>query len=229
MTPLGRIACPIFRRTLSPAGRHTICAPLSLCTRGRHRDTVPYQSNFLPRPEGEAAMTRPARAVSIAVSSLLLLAGSAAAQPAGLGCNAQPTAQGTQTLRCPTAITIVAESGAKFELRDRNRDGQVDSVELSNKALLLEVPKKPGRARFDVVTPQAIAAVRGTKWGVDAEGAKTSVFVVDGRVRVARPAGRGSVVLGAGDGVDVEPSGNLTVKRWPSARVTALMARLGQQ
>ena len=173
-------------------------------------------------------MTRPARAVSIAVSSLLLLAGGAAAQPAGLGCNAQPTAQGTQTLRCPTAITIVAESGAKFELRDRNRDGQVDSVELSNKALLLEVPKKPGRARFDVVTPQAIAAVRGTKWAVDAEGAKTSVFVVDGRVRVARPAGRGSVVLGAGDGVDVEPSGELIIKRWPPARVTALMARLGQ-
>ncbi len=101
-------------------------------------------------------------------------------------------------------------------------------VELSNKALLLEVPKKPGRARFDVVTPQAIAAVRGTKWAVDAEGAKTSVFVVDGRVSVARPAGRGSVVLGAGDGVDVEPSGDLIVKRWPPARVTALMARLGQ-
>jgi ferric-dicitrate binding protein FerR (iron transport regulator) len=145
-----------------------------------------------------------------------------------MGCNAELSALGTQTLRCPTAITIVAESGAKFELRDRNRDGHVDSVELSNKALLLEVPKQPGRAKFDVVTPQAIAAVRGTKWAVDAEGAKTSVFVVNGRVRVARPAGRGSVVLAAGDGVDVEPSGELIVKRWPPARVTALMARLGQ-
>ena len=173
-------------------------------------------------------MTRLARAGWIAFSGLLLLTGSAAAQPAKLGCTSAQTSQGTQTLHCPTAITIVAESGAKFELRDRNRDGHVDSVELSNKALLLEVPKQPGRARFDVVTPQAIAAVRGTKWAVDAEGAKTSVFVVDGRVSVARPAGRGSVVLGAGDGVDVEPSGDLIVKRWPPARVTALMARLGQ-
>lgn len=173
-------------------------------------------------------MRRLARAGSIAVSSLLLLTGGAAAQPASLGCNAQQTARGTQTLRCPTAITIVSESGAKFELRDRNRDGHVDSVELSNKALLLEVPKQPGRTGFDVVTPQAIAAVRGTKWAVDAEGAKTSVFVVEGRVRVARPVGRGSVVLAAGDGVDVEPSGDLIVKRWPPARVTALMARLGQ-
>ena len=116
----------------------------------------------------------------------------------------------------------MAESGAKFELGDRNRDGHVDSVELSNKALLLEVPKKPGRVlEFDVVTPQAIAAVLGTKWAVDAEGAKTSVFVVNGRVSVARSAGRGSVVLGPGDGVDVETAGELIVKRWPPARDSA--------
>lgn len=173
-------------------------------------------------------MTMLARAASIAVAGLGLLAGAASAQPANLGCTSAPTAFGSQTLRCPAAITIVSESGAKFELRDRNRDGQVDSVELSSRALLLEVPKKPGRAKFDVVTPQAIAAVRSTKWAVDAEGAKTSVFVVNGRVRVARPTGRGSVILGAGEGVDVEPSGELIVKRWPPARVTALMTRLGQ-
>jgi ferric-dicitrate binding protein FerR (iron transport regulator) len=173
-------------------------------------------------------MTMLARAGWIAFSSLLLLTADAAAQPATLGCTSAPTAQGTQTLHCETAITIVAESGAKFELGDRNRDGHVDSVELSNKALLLEVPKKPGRTRFNVMTPQAIAAVRGTKWAVDAEGAKTSVFVVNGRVSVARPAGRGSVVLGPGDGVDVETAGELVVKRWPPARVSALMARLGQ-
>jgi hypothetical protein len=77
-------------------------------------------------------MTRLARAGWIACSSLLLLTANAAAQPAKLGCNAELSALGTQTLRCPTAITIVAESGAKFELRDRNRDGLVDSVELSN-------------------------------------------------------------------------------------------------
>jgi len=85
----------------------------------------------------------------------------------------EQTAQGTQTLHCRTAITIVTESGAKFELKDRNRDGHVDSVELSNKALLIEVPKKAGGNRFDVVTPQAIAAVRGTKWAVDAADGKT--------------------------------------------------------
>lgn len=173
-------------------------------------------------------MTMLARIASIAVASLGLFAGAALAQPTYLGCTSAPTAFGSQTLRCPTAITIVSESGAKFELRDRDRDGRVDSVELSNRALLLKVPKQSGRARFEVMTPQAIAAVRGTQWAVDAEGGKTSVFVVAGRVRVARPVGRGRVILRAGEGVDVEPSGEVTVKRWPPARVSALMARLGQ-
>jgi len=171
---------------------------------------------------------RLASAGSIAVAGVWLLAGPAAAQPATTGCSSAPTLQGTQVVRCEPAITIVAESGARFELRDRNRDGQVDSVELSNKALLVEVPKKQGRVRFNVVTPQAIAAVRGTKWAVDAEGAKTSVFVVNGQVSVARNAGRGGVVLGPGEGVDVEPAGKLVVKRWGAPRVAALMARLGQ-
>jgi hypothetical protein len=173
-------------------------------------------------PEGEAAMTMLARAGSIALAGLCLLAGDATAQPAKPACTSSHSLLGTQTLRCETAITIVAENGAKFELRDRNRDGQIDSVELSNKALLLEVPKKSGRTRFDVVTPQAIAAVRGTRWAVDAEGGKTSVF------NVTRAGGRGRVDLGPGDGVDVEPSGQLIVKRWPAPRVAALMARLGQ-
>ena len=140
-------------------------------------------------------MTTRARAGWIACAIFGLLAGrpsrAALAQPANLGCTSKPAAQGTQTLQCETAITIVTEDGAKFELKDRNRDGHVDSVELSNKALLIEVPKKPGGNRFNVVTPQAIAAVRGTKWAVDASEGKTSVFVVDGSVNVTRPAGGG--------------------------------------
>ena len=162
-----------------------------------------------------------------AVSACLLLAPHDVAAQAG-GCTSVPSANASQTLRCDNGITIVAENGAKFELKDRNRDGHVDSAELSSKALLVEVPKKPGGNRFEVVTPQAIAAVRGTRWAVDATEGKTSVLVVEGRVSVARPAGGRRVVLGPGDGVDVEATGALTVKHWAPARVAALLARLGQ-
>lgn len=170
-----------------------------------------------------------ARAGFFALAGSFLLVGSATAQPAAnAGCTASPSAAGTQTWRCDNGITIVAENGARFELKDANRDGHIDSVELSNKALLIEVPKKPRGNPFKVLTPQAIAAVRGTKWAVDVADVKTSVFVADGRVGVTRRARGRGVVLGPGEGVDVEATGPLTVKTWGQPRVDALMARLGQ-
>src|SRR4051794_25623890 len=137
----------------------------------------------------------------VALACFFLPAGNAVAQRANLGCTSEPSASASQTLHCDNGITIVTESGAKFELKDRNRDGHVDAVELSSKALLLEVPKKPGGNRFEVLTPQAIAAVRGTKWAVDAADAKTSVFVVEGRVAGRRRKGSHSGALGPRGGV----------------------------
>ncbi|MCK1714694.1 MULTISPECIES: FecR domain-containing protein [unclassified Bradyrhizobium] len=170
-----------------------------------------------------------ARAGFFALASSFLVNGYAAAQPAAnAGCTPSPSAAGTQTWRCDNGITIVAENGARFELKDANRDGHIDSVELSSKALLIEVPKKLGGHPFKVLTPQAIAAVRGTRWAVDVADAKTSVFVADGRVGVNRRARGRGVVLGPGEGVDVEASGPLTVKQWGQPRIDALMARLRQ-
>jgi ferric-dicitrate binding protein FerR (iron transport regulator) len=177
----------------------------------------------------EAGMTKVARAGFFVLACSFPLMGSALAQPAtNAGCTSSASAAGTQTWRCDNGITIVAENGARFELKDANRDGHIDSIELSSKALLVEVPKKPGGNPFRVLTPQAIAAVRGTKWAVDVADAKTSVFVANGRVGVSRRARGRAVVLGPGEGVDVEATGPLTVKQWGQPRVDALMARLGQ-
>ena len=153
----------------------------------------------------------------------------AAAQTTIAGCTSVGQTAAAQTLHCEGGITIVAENGARYSLKDRNHDGRIDQVELTGKALLLDVPKQSRDKTFEVTTPQAIAAVRGTKWAVDAADDKTSVFVARGRVAVGRSSGRrSSVVLGPGEGVDVESTGPLTVKKWPPARVAALMARLGQ-
>lgn len=150
----------------------------------------------------------------------------AAAQPAIQGCSSENSVGNTQTLHCG-GITIIAEEGARFTVQ-RARSGRAEGVELDGKALLIEVPAKSGGNGFQVMTPQAIAAVRGTKWAVDVAGDKTSVFVVNGRVSVGRRTGTHVVVLGSGEGVDVVPDAPLTVKRWAAARVSALMARLGQ-
>jgi ferric-dicitrate binding protein FerR (iron transport regulator) len=134
-----------------------------------------------------------------------------------------------QTLQCEGGVTIIVENGAQYTLGDANHDGRIDSVELSSKALLLDVQRKSSGKKFQVNTPQAIAAVRGTRWAVDVSEGKTSVFVVHGRVNVGRSTRRDrQVVLGPGEGVDVEASAPLVVKRWAPARVSALMARLGQ-
>jgi len=153
----------------------------------------------------------------------------AAAQPANMGCATESPANAPQTLRCEGGVTIVAENGARFTLQDRDGNGRVDSAELSSKALLLDVPKKQGGNRFQVTTPQAIAAVRGTKWAVDVGDSKTSVFVVRGAVGVRRPHTGSEVVLSPGAGIDAEEgSRELKVKRWGAPRVAGLMARFGQ-
>ena len=153
----------------------------------------------------------------------------ASAQPATMGCSSEHLSNAAQTLRCRGGVTIVAEDGAMFTLQSHNRSGNVDSVDLQSKALLVDAPKQRGGNRFEVTTPQAIAAVRGTKWAVDAQETRTSVLVLRGQVAVRRSAGAGQVVLGPGQGVDVDPgTGPLIVKRWPQPRVDALLARLGQ-
>lgn len=160
---------------------------------------------------------------------VLLLSGAAVAQQANVKCTSANPMNAAQTLQCEGGVTIVAENGAQYMIGDANHDGRVDAVELSSKALLLEVQRKQGGRKFQVNTPQAIAAVRGTRWAVDVAEGKTSVFVVHGKVNVGRRSGADrQVVLGPGEGVDVEASSPLVVKRWAPARVSALMARLGQ-
>jgi ferric-dicitrate binding protein FerR (iron transport regulator) len=156
-------------------------------------------------------------------------AGAALAQSAGLGCTLQAVAGTSRhVLACPGGVRITAEAGARYMLTDRNQDGSADGVALRSKALLPEVPAAT-QGGFVVVTPQAIAAVRGTVWAVDAARGKTSVFVVEGRVAVQRPTSDARVVLGPGQGVDVERgAGPLEVKRWGAARAAALLARLGR-
>ncbi len=167
-----------------------------------------------------------ARITCLAIVCIFAGVDAAPAQQAAMGCSSEHPPNAAQVLRCRGSVTIIAEHGARFTLQDRDKNAEVDSVDLQSKALLVDAPKQRGKNRFEVTTPQAIAAVRGTKWAVDATEGKSSVFVVNGRVSVARRAGANRVVLGPGEGVDVEATGALTVKRWPPARVAALLARL---
>lgn len=168
-----------------------------------------------------------ARIICLALICAIAGAEPTPAQQAGTGCQSEPGPKTAQTLRCGDRLIIVAEDGAKFTLQARNRD--VTSVNLQSKAVLIEEARQPGKSHFRVITPQAIAAVRGTKWAVDVQETRTSVLVLNGEVTVRKPNGPRRVVLGPGEGVDVDQgSDSLAVKRWAQARVDALLARLGQ-
>jgi len=153
------------------------------------------------------------------------------AQAQGAGCVMQSAGAPTrQVLVCRDGLVIEAEAGADYTLLDRNRDGRPDAARLQGRALYIDVQPRSRGSNFQVLTPQAIAAVRGTQWAVDVADGKTSVFVVAGRVTVRRSNAPTSVNLGPGEGVDVETGpAPLTVRRWPIARANALLARFGRQ
>jgi hypothetical protein len=178
---------------------------------------------------GDTDMGALARVTFMAVICATLSVAAASAQQAATGCSSEQRPNAAQTLRCRGGLIIVAEDGAKFTVQSHSKNGDVDAVELQSKALLIDAPKQKAKNRFQVITPQAIAAVRGTKWAVDAQESRTSVLVLRGQVAVRRPSGAGQVLLGPGEGVDVDPGTEpLVVKRWPQPRVDALLARLGQ-
>lgn len=146
------------------------------------------------------------------------------------GCTIEPIG-GTSRHRiiCRDGLSVIVEKGARYTLLSRSGGKNVDAVRLEGKALLLDFSGRGGSAGVEVVTPQAIAAVRGTKWVVDVAKGSTSVFVIAGRVEVRRSNETSKVSLQPGEGVDVdEGSGPLTIKRWPTSRVNALLSRLGQ-
>lgn len=80
---------------------------------------------------------------------------------------------------------------------------------------------------FQVRTPLAIASVRSTEWLVEhalADG--SAVFVREGRVGVRAP--RQLVVLEAGEGITVPPSGEAQeVKTWGAERIARSVTALG--
>ena len=73
----------------------------------------------------------------------------------------------------------------------------------------------------------AVASVRGTEYLVDSADAASAVFVVEGRVAVSSRAGAGTVVIRAGQGVDVTAEYvPLVVKTWGAKRRDAALARV---
>jgi ferric-dicitrate binding protein FerR (iron transport regulator) len=131
-----------------------------------------------------------------------------------------------QVFRCGGGLTVSAERDAAVRFIDNNRDGRPEAAEVTSRGVLVE--SAPRRRSFQILTPHAIASVRGTVWAVDVTAAQTSVFVAEGVVEVGKAQGGETVQLRAGEGVDVQPAAPLRVNRWGEVRAKGLLGRFGR-
>ncbi len=151
-------------------------------------------------------------------------------QPAGCTLVADDRNPKEKMLRCGDDLTIRAAANSKYQVTGESGQAPPTEVRLKSGALLIEFKPSERARNFQILTPHAIAAVRGTRWAVEVTPARTSTLVLDGEVEVAQVRARErSARLRVQQGADVTAKpGPVVVKRWGKKRVDALLARFGQ-
>ena len=132
-------------------------------------------------------------------------------------------------LQCGENLTVRAAQGARYQPLYKKGDPLPVAIRLNDGALLIEYHPVSSKEKFQILTPVAIAAVRGTKWAMDVTKAQTSTFVVTGIVAVTSRRLNQFVVLTEGQGVDITPTDTSMVARtWGDERVRELLSRFGE-
>lgn len=128
--------------------------------------------------------------------------------------------------QCQGGVILEAEAAAVMGIIESGPNERPTDVRVLSDAVFIEIT--PDSGAFQIRTPHAIAAVRGTVYVVDVSADRTDVFVVEGEVSVTHLDGSDRVELTAGLGVDVTPGEPLVVRQWPEERVRNLLARFGR-
>ena len=173
------------------------------------------------------------RAVIIAAALFVAaIAGPLPAQAAG-ACALIPNEKmpSEKILQCggSEALTVRAAQRTRYRMLYTRGDPIPAAIRLDDGALLIEFQRSLWRQDFQILTPLAIAAVRGTKWAVEVTRARTSVLVLSDAVGVTNRRLNQYVIVTEGEGVDITPTDTSTVqKQWGDARKRALLARFGE-
>jgi FecR protein len=168
--------------------------------------------------------------LAAAVLFVSAIGGAAPAHAAG-ACALVPNEKipSEKTLQCGATLTVRPAQGARYRLLYKKGDPLPVALRLDEGALLIEFQPVRWGQDFQILTPLAIAAVRGTEWAVDVAKARTSVLVIDGSVGVTNRRLNQYVIVTEGEGVDITPADTSTVqKTWGEARKRALLARFGE-
>ena len=169
-------------------------------------------------------------AVAAAFLFVAAMAGTGPAYAAG-ACALIPNARtpSEKTLQCGENLTVRAARGTRYRTLYKKGDPLPVGIRLDDGALLIEFHPASPQEKFQILTPLAIAAVRGTKWAMEVTHARTSTLVLAGAVAVTNRRLNQYVVLTEGEGVDITPADTSMVqKRWGEAKVRALLSRFGE-
>jgi ferric-dicitrate binding protein FerR (iron transport regulator) len=163
------------------------------------------------------------------IGSALVVAPVARAGGGGCALVANEHDPSEKILRCGDSLTVQPAHGTHYRLITKGGQPLPSAIRLDDGALLIEFHPSPQQEDFQILTPLAVAAVRGTKWAMEVSPARTSTLVLAGAVAVTNRRLNEYVILREGEGVDITPSDTTMVqKRWGAARVRALLSRFGQ-
>lgn len=127
-----------------------------------------------------------------------------------------------QILTCGGGLVIDAEVKALLQ----SQSGLAAGFTLKKGAVFIDLPRNTGP--FQILTPHAIASVRGTVFVVDVGARDTVVFVVEGSVEVTTREGADSVILDKGDGASVSEGYPIIASHWSETKTNRLLARFGR-
>ncbi|UJR86048.1 FecR family protein [Sandaracinus amylolyticus] len=119
-------------------------------------------------------------------------------------------------LTLPTGDRLATTGDARFEVRSTERARR---IHLAHGAAMFDVAPLGAGSSFEVSTPHAIVAVRGTVFVVEVGERATSVRVYEGHVEVRERDAR--VELGAGAHVHVDAASARSARLEPRARDAA--------
>jgi len=198
----------------------------------RSKTTEPSARRTPTAREPSPRRSRNRLGLTTVVAASILLSTSFSARAQASVCKLVPDDRNApeEILRCGDTLEVRSGHDTNYNLVDQKGMPQPRELRLDGGALKIEFHPSNEHPTFQIRTPYAIAAVRGTKWVVEVGSGKMSTFVIEGNVAVSRPNGEQTVLLGPSQGADVSPrSRPIVVARWPAARVRALLARFGQQ
>jgi hypothetical protein len=171
-------------------------------------------------------------AATLVATALLVaaIAGTGSARAAGV-CALVPNDRepSQKMLVCGDTLTVRPAPDTRYQMLYKKGDPLPVGARLDDGALLTEFHPANPREKFQILTPLAVAAVRGTKWAMEVTATQTSTLVLAGAVMVTNRRLNQYVVLTEGKGVDISPTDTVVwPKQWGEERIRALLARFGE-